>query len=102
MDEAKEIYRQKMEHFVGNATAPPTSFEMREKHQELVAELKVTTNGVNSLELESELHQMFNLFSNNNKLQRQMSLLQSSLGNSLFEETKRELRTLASSLSYDK
>ena len=102
MDQAKETYRKKMEQFVANATAPPTSFELREKHQELVAELKVTTPGINTLQLESELRQVFDLFANNNKLQRQMSLLQSALGNSLFEETKKDLRTLAASLSCDK
>ena len=102
MDQAKELYRKKMEEFVATANEPPTSFELREKHQELVAQLKVTTSGVNTLELETELRQVFDLFANNNKLQRQMSLLQSALGNSLFEETKKELRTLAVSLSCDK
>ena len=99
MDQAKETYRKKMEEFVANATAPPTSFELREKHQELVADLKVNTPGINTLQLESELRQVFDLFANNNKLQRQMSLLQSALGNSLFEETKKDLRTLTASLS---
>ena len=93
-----------MEEFVasGDETAPPTSFELREKHQELVAELKATTPGINTLQLESELHQVFDLFANNNKLQRQVSLLQSALGNSLFEETKKDLQTLAASLSCNK
>lgn len=102
MDEAKKIYREKMEEFVASASAPPTSFELREKHNELVADLKVTTSGINSLQLESELRGVFDLFANNNKLQRQMSLLQSALGNSLFEETKKDLRTLAASFSCDK
>lgn len=102
MDEAKKIYREKMEQFVAEASAPPTSFELREKHNELVADLKVTTPGINSLQLESELRAVFDLFASNNKLQRQMSLLQSALGNSLFEETKKDLRTLAASLSCDK
>lgn len=96
MEKAKEQYRLRMESFVASNTAnPPTRFELNQKHQDLVAELKASTPGVNSLQLESDLREMYNSFVSNNKVHRQMSLLKSALGNSLFEETQKDLQKLA-------
>lgn len=96
VEKAKAAYRSRMDSFVGKSVNPPTRFELNQKHAEIVADLKSTTNGVNSLALEADLRQSFESFIKNNKVQRQMSLLKSALGNSLFEETQKDLRALAS------
>lgn len=98
---AKAAYRTRMDSFVGKSPNPPTRFELNQKHAEIVADLKSTNPGVNSLALEADLRQTFESFITNNKVQRQMSLLRSALGNSLFEETEKDLRTLAAMGSVD-
>lgn len=95
IEKAKEDYRKRMEAFVASNSNPPTRFELNQKHQDLVAELKALTPGVNSLQLEADLRQQYESYISNNKFQRQMSLLKSALGNSLFEDTQRDLKTLA-------
>ena len=101
IEKAKEDYIQRMATFVASNSNPPTRFELNQKHAEIVAELKALTPGVNSLQLESDLRQQYESFISNNKLQRQMSLLKSALGNSLFEETQRDLQKLAQMGSID-
>lgn len=95
IEKAKGEYIGRMTAFVASNSNPPTRFELNQKHQEIVAELKALTPGVNSLQLESDLRQQYESFVSNNKFQRQMSLLKSALGNSLFEETQRDLQKLA-------
>jgi len=95
IEKAKQEYCQRMEAFALSNSNPPTRFELNQKHQEIVAELKALTPGVNSLQLESDLRQQYENYVSNNKFQRQMSLLKSALGNSLFEETQKDLKTLA-------
>lgn len=101
VEKAKASYRARMDSFVGKSPNPPTRFELNQKHAEIVADLKNTTTGINSLALEADLRQSFESFIRNNKVQRQMSLLKSALGNSLFEETQKDLMTLAACGSVD-
>lgn len=95
IEKAKQDYIARMSAFATSDTNPPTRFELNQKHQEIVADLKALTPGVNSLQLESDLRQQYESFVSNNKFQRQMSLLKSALGNSLFEDTQKDLQKLA-------
>ena len=101
IEKAKSAYRARMDSFIGKSENPPTCFELNQKHAELVSELKAANPGANSLALEADLRQVFESFIAGNKVQRQMSLLRSALGNSLFEETQADLRKLASMGSVD-
>lgn len=96
IEKAMSAYRSRMDSFVCKHPNPPTKFELDQKHAEIVSEIKSVVTGVNTAVLDSDLNRCFDTYITHNRLQRQVSLLKSALGNSLFEETQKDLRTLAS------
>ncbi|KAI1304633.1 hypothetical protein HDE_01797 [Halotydeus destructor] len=83
--EAKNMYRSKMDDYVNSSPDIPTTWQLREKHQEFAFECtdeyrkKSRSNGDDSWKLEADLKSLFAEYVLSNKQSRQMALMRYAL-----------------------
>lgn len=91
VDDVKAIYRENMKKFIATSDHPPTSYELKSKHDELTGDLiksPTRSSGATRHQIENDLKEIYDEFVKHNKLHRQTTLLRSALGDSLFGENQ--------------
>jgi hypothetical protein len=89
---AIHAYKQKMDTFINGFLQPPTAWELRQRHQEFAFEcldlFRTNASDTSSTwKLEASLKSLYATYMSENKLNRQMALLNHSLGESTLSST---------------